>query len=86
MEDAFISLSRLGPKRIKYPAPDTPSALPQPRGESKGSGRMVTSYNPDAHRSPLRLLGRRREVSVDQVLIRLLLHLGAGLQVGRADQ
>lgn len=47
---------------------------------------MVTSYSPDTHRSPLRLLGRRREVSVDQVLIRLLLHLGAGLQVGKADQ
>jgi hypothetical protein len=27
---------------------------------------------------------RRREASVDQVLIRLLLHLGAGLQVGKA--
>jgi hypothetical protein len=47
---------------------------------------MVTSYRPETHRSPLRLLGRRREVSVDQVLIRLLLHLGAGLQAGKANR
>lgn len=47
---------------------------------------MVTFYRPESHRSSLRLLGRGREVSIDQVLIRLLLHLGAGLQVGKSDR
>jgi len=46
---------------------------------------MVTSYMPESHGSSLRLPGRKREVSADQVLVRLLLHLGAGLQVGKAD-
>ncbi len=44
---------------------------------------MVTFYRPEAHRSSLMLPGRKREASLDQVLIRLLLHLGAGLQVGK---
>lgn len=47
---------------------------------------MVTFYRPEAHRSSLRLPIQRREASVDQVLIRLLLHLGAGLQVGKTYQ
>ena len=44
---------------------------------------MATFYRPEAHRSSLMLPVKMREASVDQVLIRLLLHLGAGLQVGK---
>lgn len=47
---------------------------------------MVTFYRPEAHRSSLRLPSLNRGASVDHVLIRLLLHLGAGLQVGKAAQ
>ncbi|HIJ17913.1 MAG TPA: hypothetical protein HA364_09085 [Thermoplasmata archaeon] len=47
---------------------------------------MMTFYRPEAHRSSLKLLPQRGEASVDQVLIRLLLHLGAGLQVGKPAQ
>lgn len=47
---------------------------------------MVTFYRPEGHRSSLRLPTQNREASVDQVLIRLLLHLGAGLQVGKTTQ
>jgi len=47
---------------------------------------MVTFYRPETHRSSLVLPAKSREASVDQVLIRLLLHLGAGLQVGKPAQ
>ena len=47
---------------------------------------MMTFYRPEAHRSSLKLLLQRGEASVNQVLIRLLLHLGAGLQVGKPAQ
>lgn len=47
---------------------------------------MVTCYRPEAHRPSLKLPEKRREASIDQLLVRLLLHLGAGLQVGKAVQ
>jgi hypothetical protein len=47
---------------------------------------MVTCYRPEDHRSSLKLPKKRREASIDQLLVRLLLHLGAGLQVGKAAQ
>ena len=48
-----------------------------------GERRMVTFYRPESHRVHLRPSRQTREASVDQVLLRLLLHLGAGLQVGK---
>jgi hypothetical protein len=44
---------------------------------------MVTCYRPEAHRPSLKLPKKTREATIDQVLVRLLLHLGAGLQVGK---
>jgi hypothetical protein len=57
--------------------------LPAERGAVWGERTMVTFYRPEAHRSSLMLPVHRREATMDQVLIRLLLHLGAGLQVGK---
>jgi hypothetical protein len=44
---------------------------------------MVTFYRPESHRPSLRDRRPQREASLGQVLTRLLLHLGAGLQVGK---
>lgn len=69
---------------VKYPSLDTQARAPaEPRGEPWGERTMVTFYRPEAHRSSLKLPTLKGVASVDQVLIRLLLHLGAGLQVGK---
>ena len=79
----FKSFLGATPTNLKYHAPDTPIGAGPGDGPVCGERRMVTFYRPESHRALLRPSRQMREASVDQVLLRLLLHLGAGLQVGK---
>lgn len=68
---------------LKYHALDTPSEAGAETVPAGGERTMATFYRPESHRPCLRAGRAKREASLDQVLTRLLLHLGAGLQVGR---
>lgn len=71
-------------KTVKYVTLDTPTEAAREAVRAQGRAvKMVTFYRPESHRPSMKLSTARKEAAVDQVLIRLLLHLGAGLQVGK---